>query len=562
MHGPPPKPIGMIRSLYIQNYAIIDELSIHFSDGLTIITGETGAGKSILLGALGLIMGKRADTKALYDFEKKCIVEGYFDVRSYDLHEFFQAHELDYDAEVILRREILPSGKSRAFINDTPVTLNLLQDLSSTLVDLHQQFDSLDIHNVSFQLRMIDALAGNKELLHQYRGLYREYQADRHRLQELIQQERNATRETEFIQFQLQEFHEAGLKPGEQEEMEEELNRLTHAEEIKRTLGAVFNYLSEDEQSVVGQLQQLLISVGGVQKYSQSIEGLYQRFQGLLYELQDLSDEFERQAEETEYDPERIQEIQQRLDVLYRLENKHQVRTVEELIGIQQELEAQLQTFEDISGAIRRLEQKTAAAESHLRKLAGQLSERRKAVIPGFETEVQDMLGQLAMENARLQVDLHILDHPGPAGTDEVNFLFAANKGGRMLSIKDVASGGELSRLTLVTKSLVASAIPLPTLIFDEIDTGISGDVALKMGRILRTLSNQHQVVVITHSPQVASRADVHYFAYKQVREDRTVTGVKLLSDDERVTAIATMLSQSPPSESAIRNARELLAGA
>jgi DNA repair protein RecN (Recombination protein N) len=551
----------MIRSLYIQNYAIIDELSIHFSDGLTIITGETGAGKSILLGALGLIMGKRADTKALYDLDKKCYVEGYFDVRSYDLRRFFEENELDYDDEVIIRREILPSGKSRAFINDTPVNLNLLQDLSGALIDLHQQFDTLDIHNVSFQLRMLDALAGNKEVLHQYQDLYAEFLADKRHLHHLVEQERNAARETEFIQFQLVEFTDANLQAGEQGSLEEELNRLTNAEEIKRTLGAVFNYLSEDEQSVLGQLQQMVISVGNIRKYGQPIDELYQRFQGLLYEMQDLSSEFERMAEDTELDPERIAEIQQRLDTLYRLENKHQVRTVDELLVIQQHLEAKLQTFEDISEEIRRLQIKTEETELYLRKLAGQLSGRRKGVIPGFEKEVEGMLAQLAMEHARLQVDVHELEHPGPTGTDEVNYLFAANKGSRLQPIKDVASGGELSRLTLVAKSLVASAIPLPTLIFDEIDSGVSGDVALKMGRILRNLSNQHQVVVITHSPQVASKADVHYQVYKQVREDRTVTGVKLLSEEDRIISIATMLSQSPPSESAIRNARELLEG-
>ncbi|MCB9283726.1 MAG: DNA repair protein RecN [Lewinellaceae bacterium] len=551
----------MIRSLFIQNYAIIDELSIHFSDGLTIITGETGAGKSILLGALGLIMGKRADTKALYKLDQKCLVEGYFDVHAYDLRSFFEKNDLDYDDEVILRREILPSGKSRAFINDTPVNLELMRDLSQALVDLHQQFDSLDIHNVSFQLRMLDALAGNKPLLHQYQELYREYQADRHTLAELIRQDRNAAKETEFIQFQLKELVDAALQPAEQESLEEELGRLTNAEEIKRTLGAVFNYLSEDEQSVLGQLQHMVVSVGGIRKFGQSIDELYQRFQGLLYELQDLSSEFERQAEDTEFDPERILEIQQRLDTLYRLQNKHQVQTEEELMAIQRDLEARLQTFDDISGEISRLQEKTAEAERHLQKLAAQLTERRSAVIPGFEGQVQDMLGQLAMEHARLKVEVSALDHPGPTGMDEVNYLFAANKGGRLQMIKDVASGGELSRLTLVTKSLVASAIPLPTLIFDEIDTGISGDVALKMGRILRQLSNQHQVVVITHSPQVASKADVHYFVYKQVQEERTVAEVRLLSEEERVTSIATMLSQSPPSESAIRNARELLAG-
>lgn len=557
----PPQAFFMIRSLYIQNYAIIEELSIHFSDGLTIITGETGAGKSILLGALGLIMGKRADIKALYQLDAKCLVEGYFDVSRYDLRPFFETNDLEYDDEVILRREILPSGKSRAFINDTPVTLNLMQELSGALIDLHQQFDSFDIHQVSFQLRMLDALADNKAPLSQYQELYREFQADRRELEALIQRQQSASRETEFIQFQLQELNDANLQPGEQESQEEELNRLTNAEEIKRTLGAVYNYLSEDEQSVLGQLQHMVVSVGGIRKYANDIAGLYERFQGLLYELQDLSAEFERQAEMTEFDPERILEIQQRLDVLYRLQKKHQAPGVDALLEIRRDLETRLQAFDDISGEIQRLQQKTDIAEEILREMAVKLSARRKEIIPGFESKVAEMLAQLAMEHARLHVEMIALEGPGPTGMDEVNFLFAANKGGRLQPIKDVASGGELSRLTLVTKSLVASAIPLPTLIFDEIDSGISGDVALKMGRILRSLSNSHQVAVITHSPQVAARADTHYFVYKQVRGDRTFAEVQLLSEEERVTSIAAMLSQNPPSESAIRNARELLAG-
>lgn len=549
----------MIKHLQVKNYALIESLRIDFSKGLTIITGETGAGKSILLGALGLIMGNRADTKTLYDDEEKCVIEGFFDISPYDLKAFFKANDLDYDRELIIRRELLPSGKSRAFVNDTPVNLKVLQQLSSSLVDLHQQFDTLDIHNVSFQLRMLDALAGNKQLLADYQEQYRAYQADRRILNDLRERNQNAAKEIDFINFQLEEFRNAELVAGEQEALEEELAVLTNAEEIKQTLGAVYQHLSESEQSVVGQLQEMGHSLGQVKRYDSRLANLYERYDSILLELEDLAQEIERIAEDTEYDPERITEIQTRLDLIYRLENKHGVNTVEELIEIQNALQGQLDAFSDLSGEIDSLERDIIEQEKQLREKAAELTRQRQRVVPGFEEKVKDLLAQLAMEHAQLKVEIKAMPQLGPTGLDEVQYLFAANKGSRLQLIKDVASGGELSRLTLVTKSLVASAIPLPTLIFDEIDTGVSGDVALKMGNILRQLSNQHQVVSITHSPQIASKADSHYFVYKNVREERTVTEVMHLSGEERVRAIATMLSQSPPSPSAIENAKELL---
>jgi DNA repair protein RecN (Recombination protein N) len=549
----------MIKSLQIKNYAIIEALEIDFSKGLTIITGETGAGKSILLGALGLIMGKRADIKSLYNLEKKCVVEGLFDIRKYKLKSFFKENDIDYDEELVIRREITPSGKSRAFINDTPVTLKELQKLSAALIDLHQQFDMLDIHNVSFQLRLIDALAENKKKLGTYQETYAAYQADQRKLNELRSKSDTAIKEREFILFQLEEFNKVELVAGEQEELEAELSRLTNAEDIKRTLSEAYNLVGENEQSVISQLEEVAQAINQVKEFDGRIQSLDSRMESLLAELQDLVIEFEKIAEDTEYDGERIQEVQERLDSIYRLQNKHQVSTVDDLLEIQKELEAKLEEFEDVSASIVRLEKSMVAYESQLRKEAAKLSERRKSVVPGFEKKVHKMLTQLSMEHARLEVRIEALDTPGPMGMDEVMFMFAANKGSRMQHIKDVASGGEISRLTLVTKSLVASAIPLPTLIFDEIDTGISGDVALKMGNIMRELSDHHQVVSITHSPQVASKADSHYFVYKGEKKDRTITKVRLLDKEERVRAIATMLSQSPPSDSAIENAKELL---
>ncbi len=552
----------MIKSLHIKNYALIESLDVDFSRGLTIITGETGAGKSILLGALGLIMGHRADSKSMYDEDKKCVVEGYFDIRKYEIRDFFSDNDLDYEEDLVIRRELLPSGKSRAFVNDSPVNLGVLQQLSAALIDLHQQFDTLDIHNVSFQLRMIDALAGNKKLLADYEQKFRLYQYERQKLAELIERNDNAARETEFLEFQLQELQEAALREEEQQELEEESARLTNAEEIKRNLGGIHQHISESEQSVLGQLQEMGQTLNQIEKYDTRLGQLSQRYQSILLEMEDLAEEFGKLAEETEYDPERIQVVQERLDLIYRLQSKHSVTSVKDLLEIQRQLEKQLQSFADLSSEIENLQAGISQQENILHEIAVQLSENRQAVTADFEQRVEQRLSQLAMEHARLQVDIRKLDRLHPTGYDEVNFLFAANKGSRMQLIKEVASGGEVSRLTLVTKSLVASSIPLPTLIFDEIDSGVSGDVALKMGNILRQLSNEHQVITITHSPQIASKADLHYFVYKEVRDDRTVTKMRQLSDEDRVRAIATMLSQNPPSESAIENARELLSHA
>ena len=549
----------MIKSLQIKNYAIIEALEINFSKGLTIITGETGAGKSILLGALGLIMGKRADIKSLYNLERKCVIEAIFDIAKYNLKAFFDEHDIDYEHELVIRREITPSGKSRSFINDTPANLKLLQQLSAALVDLHQQFDMLDIHNVSFQLRLIDALAENKNKLADYQNLFKTYQSNKRQLELLRNQDQEAGKEMDFISFQLDELVEAALEPGEQEQLEQEQNRLSNSEDIKRILSSAHHLLEEGEMAIIGQIEEISQSLAQIKTFDTKIAALDSRMDSILAELQDLVRDFESIAEDTEYDEERILEVKERLDLIYRLQSKHNAGSVEALLEIQQELQGRKDQFGNLSGTIADLEAAIQKQEEQLIQMADELRERRKAVVPGFERKVHDLLEQLSMKHARLEVQIAPMESPGPMGMDEVAFLFAANKGGRMQHIKDVASGGEISRLTLVTKSLVASAIPLPTLIFDEIDTGISGDVALKMGNIMRQLSDQHQVVSITHSPQVASKADAHYFVYKKEKEDRTTTNVRILTKEERIQAIATMLSQSPPSDSAIENAKELL---
>ncbi|MCC6723403.1 MAG: DNA repair protein RecN [Saprospiraceae bacterium] len=549
----------MIKRLSVRNYAIIEELEIKFPEGLTIITGETGAGKSILLGALGLIMGERADSKSLYNEAEKCVIEGVFDVSPYDLKEFFEENDVDFEKECVVRRELTPSGKSRAFVNDTPVTLDVLRQLTGALVDLHLQFDTLDIHNVSFQLRMVDALAGNKPLLVEYQAAYRIFTQNKKRLAQMREQNARSAQDLEFLNFQIAEFLKADLVEGEQEQLEAERDSLTHAEEIKRNLAAAFHHISDGEMPLTGQLNDVLRSISEVKKYHPAIPDLHRRLESLSLELDDLAGEFERVAESTEANPERLLEVQQRLDVVYRLQSKHRVVSVKELLDIQESMQRQLDEIGDLSGEIEKLEAEIAEQEKTLRAQAAQLSERRQNAAPGFAAKVLELLAQLSMPHTRFHVDFKEAPSLTPTGLDDVNFLFAANPGSRMQLIKDVASGGELSRLTLATKSLVASAIPLPTLIFDEIDAGVSGDVALRMGNILRQLSNHHQVVVITHSPQVASKADAHYFVYKKVDGDTTATRVKLLTTDERVRSLAVMLSQNPPSEAALANARELM---
>ncbi len=552
----------MIKTLSIKNYAIIEELEIDFSKGLTIITGETGAGKSILLGALNLIMGERADLKVFYNLNEKCVIEATFDVSKYKIKSFFDDQGLDYDDEVFVRREIAPSGKTRAFVNDTPVNLSILKRLTNALIDLHQQFDTMDIYEVSFQLRLLDALAKNHSLLLSYQNQFEIYETKRAKLDKLIRQSKNADKELEFLNYQFDEFNRVSLVAGEQETLEEDLKKLNNAEEIKKVSNTAFFQINDSETSISDQLQELVRQLSTVSKFDSKLNGLTEKLQSLQLELNELGNGLEEVAESTEFDKERIEETQNRLDLVYKLQKKHGVQTIAELLDIQQDLKNQLTSFGDLSGEIVRLEKEIDELVGDLRSKAKELSKNRKSVVPNFEKKIQSMLSELSMKSAVLKIDFKELDDLTPYGFDEVNYLFSANKGGRLQLIKDVASGGEMSRLTLVTKSLVATSIPLPTLIFDEIDSGVSGDVAIRMGDILRKLSREHQVVVITHSPQVASKADAHYFVYKTETDTRTITKVKQLTQEERVRSLAVMLSQNPPSDSALQNAKDLLASA
>ena len=549
----------MIQRLYIRNYAIIDEVDISFSKQLNIITGETGAGKSIILGALGLIMGNRAETRVLKNQRKKCIIEAYFDILHYDLKEFFEVNDLDYDAELTIRREITPSGKSRAFVNDSPVKLSILRNLSARLLDLHQQFDTLDIHSENFQLEMIDAIARNKKLLDIYKNLFKAYRKNKQELNRLIKEHQKNTKEIDFIAFQLEELETADFEKDEQESLEEEFNILTNAEGIKLALSKSFQIISEDELAIIGQLQELSNEIADFAKFHPKLQKVLERYDGLVLDLQDIVEEFENIAEDTEYDEERIQAVSERLDLLYRLQKKHFVNSVAELLQIQANLQAKIDNYSNSTDAMEKLEIIIDKQEKELRKQAKVLSKSRQDVVPFFEEEIHKMLAQLNMKYAVLKIELTTSEELTSTGTDLIAFLFAANKGSRLDYIRNVASGGEMSRLALCTKSLVADAITLPTLIFDEIDTGVSGDVALKMGHILRDLANRHQVISITHTPQIAARANHHYLVYKYVENDTTISTVKLLEKKERINELAVMLSGNPPSKSALDNARELI---
>lgn len=549
----------LIRRLRIHNYAIIDDVEIEFSPQLIVITGETGAGKSILLGALNLVLGQRADSKSLGRADEKCIVEAEFQLHNDELKTFFEEHDLDFELDLILRREISVQGKSRAFINDTPVTLDILQTISHALIDIHQQFDTLDIYQVSTQLKMIDALAGNKPVLTQYQTSYKKYISDVKLKESWIAALHKQKQEEEFIQFQFKELDEANLIEGELNILEANQKELAHASEIKEVTELFSNMITEQDLSIFHQLTDLNRKIQHLIPYQSHLQKISDRLQSVIIELEDLSAESASVYDRIDADPKRLVEIDDRLNKLYRLMHKHKVDHLDKLIALKKELQEQLISTSDLEGKLAGLEKELIAQEQVLYKLADELHLKREAVIPGFIEDIYTLLHPLGMEQTKIKIQLSRATIINQTGYDEMKFLLATNKGGSFLPIKNIASGGELARFNLVTKSLVAQAIPLPTLIFDEIDIGISGDVALKMGQILRNLAAKHQVICITHSPQIASKGEVHYYVFKDDSTERTLAQVKKLNKTERVQVIATMLSSNPPSASAMKNAKELI---
>ena len=564
----------MLQRLLIQNYAIIDHLDIPFSRGLNIITGETGAGKSILMGALSLILGERADSAVLQVKDKKCIVEGFFGVQGQpQVGRFLMDNDLDMTEELVLRREISSSGKSRAFINDTPVNLNQLKGICYFLVDLHQQFDTQELGSSGFQQDVLDVLAGNGDLLQKYLTLYHRYIAEKKALEEMKERQSRANVELDYHRFLLEELEELGLKANELEELEEELKLLSNAENIKSQLDAIRLILTDSELPVLSQLKSVGNKLTSIQGYHKEISSLLQRLLTVQVEIRDIAGELERINRDIDFSEERIQQINERVSLGYKLLKKHNVRTTAELLTIKEGLQHQLSDIINIGDLIEQQEILSGNLLQQCMELAGSISNRRKKTIGPFSEKINGLLKQVGMPNAGFRVELKSVDQIGESGLDKTTFLFNANlppdnkaEGnledtvpGRFEPLKKVASGGELSRLVLCIKSLVARHIQLPTMIFDEIDTGISGEAARQVGIIMKELSGFHQVISITHQPQIAAKADTHYLVFKAVDKNRIVTSVQLLNSDERITAIARMLSGEKPTAAALQNAREMV---
>jgi len=550
----------MISSLLIKNYAIIKELNVDFTPGFCVITGETGAGKSIIMGALGLILGQRAETSALNNSEEKCIIEGKFLLNDkIDLSNFFKLNDLDFENPVVLRREITPLGKSRAFINDTPVSLNILRDLGLNLIDIHSQHSNLDLGKHQFQLNVIDWFGALDGLLNDYSTVYKEYRRLEMKLKEITDKSNQSKSDLDYYEFQFKQLSESKLVDGEQQTLEKEHEFLTHSEEIKSGLNQVYQLLDREDQSVIIQMKEAVSVMNKLMSYLPEALSLHERLESQFIELRDIASECELLAEKTEYDPTRFEEISNRLDTNYMLQQNHRVDSVAELIAIRDEFDLKLQavaTFEEELSQLKRdLEQQRTALIS----IANKLTKARKDLIPSLQKEITNYLQLLGMPNGVFSIEISKKEDFSPLGIDEVSFLFNANKGGQLEEINRVASGGELSRVMLAIKSVIARSKALPAIIFDEIDTGISGEIAAKMGNILKDMSQFMQVINITHLPQIASKGDSHLFVYKNDTATGVETGMKLLSREERVIEIAKMLSGDIPSSAAIANAESLL---
>ena len=549
----------MLQSLHIQNYAIIDEIDIQFSPKLNIITGETGAGKSILMGALSLILGERADTSVLKLNDKKCFIEGVFQVKQKKaVQQFLAIYELDNETELVVRREIAANGKSRAFINDTPATVQQLKELASLLVDLHQQFDTLELIDTVFQREVLDALANNEEALQTYQSIYRRYNQEKKELDILQQQKAAFTKEFDYNQFLFDELNEVGLTNNELEDLDQELQLLNNAEEIKNTLNKTWFELKESEQPILPLLKQMTNQLQLFNNYHRELPTLIQRLQSSLIELEDIATETGKINDTITYDPLRIEWINDRLNTGYKLLKKHGVHTTADLLHLQAELQQKLQAVLNADEAIQQKEKETNLLLQQANEKAALISTQRSLQITPLEEKVNALLVQVGMPNARLKVQV-TTTALNLYGADMIAFLFDANKSNRFEPIGKVASGGELSRLMLCIKSLVAESIDLPTMIFDEIDTGISGEAAKQVGLIMKQLASKRQVIAITHQPQIAGKADAHYFVYKDINQDGIKTNIKLLSQEERITTIAQMLSGEQPTAAALENAREML---
>ncbi|MEO6815039.1 MAG: DNA repair protein RecN [Ginsengibacter sp.] len=549
----------MLQQLHIHNYAIIDSIEINFSNDLNIITGETGAGKSILMGALSLILGDRADTTVLMDKGKKCFVEGSFKTKNISVKSFLQKNDLDYEEEILIRREISPNGKSRAFINDSPVTLNQLKQLSSLLVDLHQQFDTLELNNNDFQREVIDALAGNTKLIDEYRSVYKKYRSALKQLDLLKAEQSSANKEFDYHQFLFDELAEVNFSENEIELIEAELKVMNNAENIKSILSEIFFQLEGSEEPLIQQLKSIINKLQSLKNVYPEIDLISERLQSVSIEMKDISGEIGGLNDKVFYDAKKINELNDRMASGYSLFKKHNVSTTAQLIQIKDDLEKQLEKVTGMVDEINRIEIELQVFYKDAIKLSLIISDRRKKEVKSFTEKVNKLLHQVGMPNAEIKIEIRELEELNAFGNDSVEFLFNANRSSLFEPLRKVASGGELSRIMLIIKSLVAKSVQLPTLIFDEIDSGISGEAARQVGIIIKELSAAHQVISITHQPQIAAKAQTHFFVYKEIKDDKIVTSIKVLNSDERITNIATMLSGKRPTAAAFENAREMI---
>lgn len=549
----------MLTHLHIENYALIRESDIDLAPGFVVITGETGAGKSILLGALSLLLGQRADTQVLQDKERKCVVEAVWDVVGLGLVPFFESNELDYDPQMILRREISPSGKSRAFVNDVPVQLALLKELGARIVDIHSQHQTLTLGDRHFQTQLLDTFSSQPQLLADYQKAYAEYAGLKRRLEELTSQEAAGRREQDFLQFQFQELADARLQESEQDELEQEASLLNHTESIKEALSAVEQLCDGEDDGAVSRLRAAFSQLGRVSSFHPAIEQSRQRMDSAVIELRDILSDLSSLNDDLEYSPERQQYVQERLDLIYRLEKKHSVETVAGLIAVRDSIDQQLQQYSSLDDRIHDVMNQVDAAFSTLQSLADALTLQRRQAGDYLQQHLLPILASLNMKDSVIRIAVEPAAQYGPLGHDDVSILFNANKGGELRELSKVASGGEMSRLMLAVKSLVTRRSLLPTIIFDEIDTGISGDISVAVGNIMRSMSQSMQVVAISHMPQIAAKAAQHFKVQKQSDSATTVSVIRQLLPEERRVEIATMLSSDPPTPSALLTADELM---
>ena len=549
----------MITSLSIKNYALIEKLSIDFSKGFSTITGETGAGKSIILGAIGLVLGKRADLTSLKNKEEKCIIEAHFEIGKYNLSPFFEANDLDYDAETIIRREILPSGKSRAFINDSPVNLQELQELSLFLIDIHSQQQTQELSDENVQFKIIDAIADNKEIILDYQSVLKNYKADKAKLNALLKRLTESKKEQEYNTFLLDELVVAQLKSGEQEILEADFEQLNNVETIKESIDKALAIANEEQIGVMNNLKEIKISLQKIASFSPEYSSLLERISSVTIEFDDIAIEMNRCSDKLVNDPEQLDLISQKLQLIYNLQKKHQVATVDELLEIQDKLKNLVLELgsmdEEIAVLTSGVEQKTI----ELDQLSETIHSNRLQAIPVLSQKLISILETLGMPNVRFKIDVSSSNTYYPNGKDELQFLFSANKGTDFGLLKKVASGGEMSRIMLAVKAILAQYSKLPTLIFDEIDTGVSGEIAIRMGEIMKEMSAEMQIFAITHLPQIAAKGDAHFKVSKSTIGEDTQSELKLLSEEERIVEIAQMLSGTIVSESALNHAKALL---